>query len=174
LDNPVLMEMPYGRGSVVVAGDAYFLSNEALQNDRATRLLAWLVGPNSRVEFDESHLGVVENVGVAALARRYGMEEAFVTVLLLALLFVWRRMALFVPVPQEQAETVFSSSQTAALEALLLRSVPPAELVAVCMAEWRRTARPSEIARLGGAHAPVRGVPAPEAYNAIVRGLRRK
>jgi len=126
------------------------------------------------VEFDESHLGVVENVGAAALARHYGLEEAFVTLLLLALLFVWRRMALFVPAPREPPETVFSSSQTAALEALLLRCVPPADLAAVCSAEWQRTARASEIARLKGAHAPGRGVPAPAAYNAIVRGLRRK
>jgi len=174
LRNPVLMEMPYGRGSVVVAGDAYPLSNEALQNDRATRLLAWLVGANTRVEFDESHLGVVEDVGAAALARCYGLEEVFVTLLLLALLFVWRRMALFVPAPREPPEAVFSTSQTAALEALLLRSVAPSDLVRVCADEWRRTARASDVARMQGAQAPGPGAPAPEAYNAIVRGLRRK
>jgi hypothetical protein len=174
LGKPVLMEMPYGRGSIVVASDAYFLSNEALQNDRATRLLTWIVGPNSRVDFDESHLGVLENVGVAALARRYGMEEAFVTLLIVAILFVWQRMALFVPAPREAPDAVFSTSQTAAIEALLLRSVPPSELIAVCEAEWRRSARPSELSRLKAMPAPGQGVPIPDAYNAFARGLRRR
>jgi hypothetical protein len=174
LGKPVIMEMPYGRGSIVVAADAYFLSNEALQNDRATRLLSWVIGPNTRVEFDESHLGVVEDVGVAALARRYGLEEAFATLTLLALLFVWRRTALFVPAPPETPEAVFSTSQTAAIEALLLRSVPQSGLFEVCAAEWRRTARPSDIARLQGMPAPGRGASTADSYNAMARQLRRR
>ena len=93
-----------GAGHLVLAADVYFLSNEALQEDRSTPLLVWLIGPHTRVLFDESHLGVVADPGIAALARRYGMSGAFFTLLLLAALFVWRRMALFVPPPDDAPE----------------------------------------------------------------------
>jgi len=42
--SPVLMEMSLGRGSVVLASDTFFLSNEAMQKSRETALLAWLIG----------------------------------------------------------------------------------------------------------------------------------
>jgi hypothetical protein len=174
LGKPVVLETEYGRGSIVVAGDAYLLSNEGLLNDRAPRLLSWLIGPNSRVEFDESHLGVMEDVGVAALARRYGLTYAALTLFLLAALFIWRRTALFVPPSAEVAEATLDCSHTAALEALLLRSVPPADLIGACATEWRATAPTASLARLDGAlGAGVRGHSA-EAYNAAVRALRRK
>jgi len=170
----VILEMPYGRGSIVVAGDSYFLSNEALLKNRSTALLAWVIGPNTRVEFDESHLGVVEDVGMAALARRYGMAWAFGTLLLLAGLFIWRRMALFVPPPGELPDTALSCSHTAALEALFLRSVQPGELIATCVAEWRRTAAPKDVARLETAFAASSASSALAAYNAAARALKRR
>ncbi|MEO5961635.1 MAG: DUF4350 domain-containing protein, partial [Opitutaceae bacterium] len=70
---PVLVERSRGKGSIVLAADSYFLSNEALQQNRPTALLAWIVGPNAHVVFDEAHLGMVAQPGVAALARRYGL-----------------------------------------------------------------------------------------------------
>ena len=171
---PVIVEMPYGRGSVVFAADSYFLSNEALLKSRATPLLAWVVGPNARVVFDESHLGVQEDAGIAALARRYGMAWAFATLVLLAVLFVWRRMAAFIPPPEEMQETALSCSHTAALEELFLRSVAPADLIAACSAEWRRSAPPKAVARLEAALAAHPDSPAPAAYNAAVRALKRR
>jgi hypothetical protein len=174
MGRPVLMERRIGRGSIVVGTDAYFLSNEALLTDRATRLLSWIVGPNTRVDFDESHLGVVDGVGVARLARRYGLEWAFATFFLLALLFVWRSMTLFVPPSQEVSEVSLSFSPTAALEALLLRSVPQEDLFAVCLSEWRRTARAPDSPQLKAALGPAEGIPAETAYNATVQALRRK
>lgn len=53
----VLIERAYGRGSVVVATDTFFASNEALRDERQSGLLAWLIGPSRRVIFDETHLG---------------------------------------------------------------------------------------------------------------------
>ena len=172
---PVLMEMPCGRGSIVLAADSYFLSNESLQRDRPVALLSWLVGSQTQVEFDESHLGVIKDTGIAELARHYGLAGAFFTLLLLAALFVWRRMALFVPPPEEAPEVVLAYNQTAGLEALLRRALPPPKLAAACVAEWRRTARATDLARVEAALAACPPNTAlAGAYNAIVRALRRR
>ncbi len=174
LNQPVLLERSLGRGSIVLAGDAYFLSNEALLNDRATRLLTWMIGPNVRVVFDEGHLGVVEDVGMAALARRYGLAGALGTLGLVALLFVWKRMALFVPPQEEAPDILLDCSHTAALEELLRRSVRPGELIAACAAEWGRGAPPLAAERMRAALAAHASEPACDAYNAALRALRRK
>jgi hypothetical protein len=173
LGKPVILETQSGLGSIVVAGDAYLLSNEGLMNDRSVRLLSWVVGPNTRVEFDESHLGVMEDVGVAALARRYGLMYAAGTLVVLAILFIWRQTALFVPPPGEEAETPLDCSHTAALEALLLRSVAPADLIDACASEWKATAPPAALPRLPAALGARNRGGSPEAYNRAVRALRR-
>jgi hypothetical protein len=172
---PVLLEMPCGRGSIVLAADSYFLSNEALQKDRPLSVLAWIVGSQTQVEFDESHLGVVKEANIAELARHYGLEGAFFTLLLLAALFVWQRMVLFVPPPEEAPEVAFTYNQAAGLEALLRRALPAPKLAAACVAEWRRTARPADLARADSALAACpKGTAAVDAYNAIARVLRRR
>jgi hypothetical protein len=174
MGKPVVLETQYGLGSIVVAGDAYLLSNEGLLNDRWPHLLSWMVGPNTRVDFDESHLGVIEDVGVAALARRYGLVYAAGTLVLLACLFIWRQTALFVPPPAEEAAEPLDCSHTAALEALLLRSVARADLIEACASEWKATATPASLARLPAAIGPLSRGDAPGAYNSAVRALRRK
>lgn len=171
----VLVERQLGRGSIVLAGDSYFLSNEALQRKRAPALLAWIVGPHGRVMFDETHLGVTVQPGIAALARRYGLAGAFFTLVLLAGLFVWRRMALFVPPTESSGDVALTYHPAAGLEALLRRSVPANELAAACVAEWKPTARESEHARAEGALSSMpKGASAAARYNAIVRALRRR
>ena len=55
--NAVLIERRFnGGGSVVFASDSFFVSNEALLRDRQVDLLAWLVGPNALVVFDEAQV----------------------------------------------------------------------------------------------------------------------
>jgi hypothetical protein len=174
LGKPVVLEMRHGRGSVVVAGDAYILSNEALMKDRYPALLSWLVGQNPRVEFDEGHLGVAEETGMAALVRRYGLAGAAGTLLLLALLFIWQRTAPFVPPPEESPEVLLDCSHTKALEHLLERSIPRNRLIEACESEWRATAAPSAAARVGAALAPRPGATPADFYNAAVRALARK
>lgn len=174
--SPVMVEMPLGKGSVVLATDAFLLSNEAMQKNRGTQLLAWLIGGNARVVFTESHLGVVEDTGIAMLARRYGLAGAFFVLLLLAALFVWQRMALFVPPPPESAETALSYHPTAGLESLLRRSVPANKLVDACVAEWARSGRASETdkARVETAVGTQSKETPADTYNAIVRALKRR
>lgn len=172
---PVLIERPLGLGSIVLASDAYFLSNEALQRDRKPVLLAWAVGAFPQVDFVESHLGVLDDPGVAALARRYGLAGAFFTFLVLTALFVWRRMALFAPAQAELSSMTLEYNQTAGLEALLRRAVPPAELIKTCTAEWRTTARPPDVARVEAVLAAMpKNAPPAARYNLIVQALRRR
>lgn len=172
---PVLVERALGQGTIVLAADSYFLSNEALHRDRSSALLAWIVGPHGRVVFDEAHLGVAADPGIAALARRYGLEAAFFMFVLLAGLWVWRRMALFVPPPEEQREIAMAYHPAAGLEALLRRAVPPGELAAACAAEWRRTARPGDAARVEAAYAATpKKSSAAALHNAALRALRRR
>ncbi|HEY7160586.1 MAG TPA: DUF4350 domain-containing protein, partial [Acidobacteriota bacterium] len=45
-DHAVLVERNFGKGSLVLASETFFLSNEAMLRDRHSDLLAWLVGPN--------------------------------------------------------------------------------------------------------------------------------
>jgi hypothetical protein len=171
----VLAERKLGLGSIVLVADSYYLSNEALQNDRQPALLAWTIGPHARITFDEAHLGVQTHPGVAALARRYGLGGAFFTLLLLAALYVWRQTALFVPPPEASSELALTYHPAAGLEALLRRSVPANELVAACTREWTPTAREGDRARLDSALAKSpKNSPAAALYNSAVRALRRR
>jgi hypothetical protein len=142
-----------------------------MQKQRAPALLAWLAGPHREIVFSEGHLGVVENAGVAALARRYGLTGAGVVLALLAGLFAWQRLMLFVPPAPAGAEVALAYRPTAGLEALLRRALPPGKLLPACLAEWRRTARAGDLAHVESAAAA--RAPA-DAYNAVVRTLRRR
>src|SRR5436309_2954544 len=57
---PVVIERTMGEGTIVLAADSYLLSNEAMRRDRHPEFLAWLVGANRRIVFDETHFGVKE------------------------------------------------------------------------------------------------------------------
>lgn len=169
---PVLVERALGAGSIVFAADSFFVSNEAMQLAREPALLAWLVGPHARVVFDEAHLGVREDTGIAALGRRYGLGATFVTFLLFAALFVWRRAAAFVPPAPEEPVAGLDYKPTAGIEALLRRSVPPRRLAETCLAEWSASARSEDIGRAAPAIAAHAASPA-AAHNAAARALGR-
>ena len=96
-DQPVIIEKAMGQGSIVFTADSFFVSNEALLLDRNPELLTWLIGPNSRIVFDEHHLGVTKTRGVAALIRTYRLQWFFVSIALLAVLVVWKNATHFVP-----------------------------------------------------------------------------
>jgi len=172
---PVMIERTLGRGSIVVVADAYFLSNEAIQRDRAPALLAWLIGRETEVEFNEGALGVVEDRGVMALARSYGLTGAFIAFAIAAALFIWNRTALFIPPASESEEAALTYNQVAGLEALMRRTFARDELAAACMKEWQPTARDVDVTRAQQASdaAPAKSSPA-LIYNTIVRALRHR
>jgi hypothetical protein len=128
---------------VILIADSYLLTNGSLANDRETGFLGWLFRKQTTVLFDESHFGLTENPGVVSLARRYGLESAFVVLLILALLFVWANRYTLVPksadrspgnliVPGQGGETVLMN--------LLRRSLPPRELLSTSADLWRKAA----------------------------------
>ena len=170
--NPVVVERRFGSGSVVLATDSYFLSNEALSKERHADLLAWLIGPNTRVFFDEAHLGVVENPGVASLMRRYRLYWLGAGLLLLAALFIWKNAAGFVPpYPEEERESYVAGKEAAAgFVNLLRRNVPAREVLNVCFAEWTKSllhGNPHLIARVDQAQEVL------EKENALPASIRK-
>jgi hypothetical protein len=139
--NAVLMERNFAHGSVVLATDSYFASNEAMEKDRHADLLAWLIGTNSQVVFDESHLGIVDTGGVAKLMRQYRLHGLMAGFILLAGLFIWKNSSsLAPPLTDESREPFIAGKDSAAGFAnLLRRNLAPRDLLAVCFAEWKKS-----------------------------------
>ena len=138
----VMAERKRGAGSIVVATDSFFTSNEALVDDRQTELLAWLVGPSNRVVFDEAHLGIVNSPGLAALARKYRLHGGALVLVILAGLFLWKNSSSLAPPRRaaRDAEDVIPGRATGAgFVSLLKRSIPTERVVAVCLDEWKKT-----------------------------------
>jgi len=138
---PAIMERPMGHGSIVLAADSYFLSNEAMRKERAPLLLAALLGPNSRIVFDESHLGVREQPGIATLVRKYDLGGLVAALAVLAWLFVWQTSSSFLPPQpdQEDAEIVTGKDSASGFISLLRRGIAPTRLIAVCVEQWKQS-----------------------------------
>jgi hypothetical protein len=139
--SPVLIERTFRNGSVVMATDSYFVSNEAMAADRHADLLAWLIGANRNVVFDEAHLGIVETSGVAVLMRKYHLQGLAAGLILLAGLFIWKNATSLVPPhtggPRENL--IVGRDATAGFVNLLRRSIAPRDLLATCFAEWKKS-----------------------------------
>ncbi len=141
---PVVIERNFGAGTIVLAADTYFLSNEAMANGRDPGLLAWIVGAHRRIVFDESHLGVSRQPGIAGLARKYRLYGLIPGLALLAGLFVWRNASSFPP-PRRAAGETEGPSHAAGRDAgeafvnLLRRNIPPREILHACLDEWARS-----------------------------------
>jgi hypothetical protein len=150
---PVVIERTMGRGSIVICADSFCFSNEALRREREPELLAWVVGPAHEVIFDETHLGVHEDPGVATLARKYRLGGVVAALLLLAGLFIWRNSVSFMPPYEEQlaserGELVEGKDSAAGFINLLRRNIAPADLMKVCLEQWNahfaHSRKPSE------------------------------
>jgi hypothetical protein len=141
--NPVVIERKVGRGTLVMATDSYYLSNEALLKDRQAGLLSWLIGPSRCVVFDEAHFGIVESGGVAVLLRKYRLEWLVAGLVLLAGLFIWKNSLSFVPLPASRGGEEFVAGKDAAagFVNLLRRNIAPGEVLNVCFAEWTKSLR---------------------------------
>ena len=140
---PLIVERPYGKGSIVVCADSYFMSNEALLTERHTRLLVWLLGGHANLVFDEAHLGIYKQPSVAQLIRHYRFHWFFAGLAILAFLFVWKSAVYFIPPPEENSqqgdEVVSEKDYTQGLVALLRRNFSTDQLLQVCAREWEQT-----------------------------------
>ena len=139
---PVVIERRLGRGSIVLAADSYFLSNEAMRNERHPQLLAHLFDGPPALVFDEEHLGVRDAPGIASLARKYRLHGVVAGILLIALLFVWKNSARFIPAYRDDAcdaDIVLGKESSAGFINLLRRTIQPADILSFCLAEWRKS-----------------------------------
>lgn len=139
----VIIERSWGQGTLVLLGDSYLLTNEAMRSERHPALLAWLLGSSNKVVFDETHLGTVERLGVASLIRRYRLEGLLIAMALTLALVVWRNSASLVPKREADEATRYQVLRerdlASGLTNLLRQSVPQSNIVDVCLNEWRRT-----------------------------------
>jgi hypothetical protein len=141
--HPVMIERPFGKGSLVLCADSFFISNEALRSERQPQLLVWLLGPNSKIIFDEAHFGINKQPSVAALLRHYRFHRVLWVLAVMALLFVWKNAVYFVPPRKDEnsagADVVSDKDYTRGLIAMLRRNIPSREILEVCGQEWERT-----------------------------------
>jgi hypothetical protein len=153
--HPVIVERSFGAGCLALATDSYFVSNEALRRERHAELLAWLVGGRRDIIFDETHLGVEERPGVAALMRQYHLQGVLLGLALLAVLFVWKNSAPLVPpapgpLDEGGGALVRGREASAGFASLLRRGIAPADILFTCFAEWKSACarQPRAAARL--------------------------
>lgn len=140
--NPVVVERKFGRGTVVIATDSYFVSNEAMLKDRHADFLAWLVGSSKTVVFDEAHLGTVVTSGVSGLMRKYRLYWFIAGLIVLAVLFIWKNSLSLAPqfAEQKQEEYIAGKEAAAGFVNLLRRNIPVSKLLETCFAEWKKSA----------------------------------
>lgn len=138
---PVALTRPLPGGQLVLLGDSYAISNEAMFRHREPAFLAWLAGAGTPLIFDETHLGVEEHPGVAALGRRFGLQWLPLALLLVAALYLWKNAVPMLPRrPAGDFRTAAAVTGEAGpgLASLLQRFIPLSELAATCAREWRR------------------------------------
>jgi hypothetical protein len=134
------LERQFGKGSVVLVGNSYPLSNEGLREERDAALLVKLVGSAEEVVFDENHFGVIETGSVAKLMRKYHLEGALAVLGLVAVLFLWRNASSLLPSRAPRADqAVTGRDSLEGMTALLRRGIAERDLVRVCYEEWKKT-----------------------------------
>lgn len=142
--HPGIIERRFGRGTIVLCADSYCFSNEALLRERLPELLAWLIGKNGNVVFDETHFGIQEKPGIAGLARKYRLHWLFAGIVLLAGLFIWKNSTCFVP-PHDNDPSMGSNDftserdNTEGLVSLLRRNISPRDILGVCIEELEKS-----------------------------------
>ncbi|NQT94037.1 MAG: hypothetical protein HQ559_14845, partial [Lentisphaerae bacterium] len=139
---PIIIERKIGTGTLVLSAATFFVSNEAVRDERHPELLAWILGPHHTIVFDEFRHGMTETVGLAELARRYRLHGAGAGLLLLALFFVWHSASALVPATgegvEEPTDTVGRTS-VSGLVNLLRRNVPANRVLSAALGEWKKS-----------------------------------
>ena len=142
---PVVVQRPWGDGKVVMLADSYLLSNEALRNHRYPGLLTWLVQPGNTFIFDESLKGLVEQPGMAGLARQYRLHGVFGALLVVVVLFIWRQSAIFItPVREERTapytQPAAGRDTSQGLVHLARQHIDTKTLLTICFQAWKTQA----------------------------------
>jgi hypothetical protein len=144
-ERPVVIERQLGGGTITLAVDSYYFSNEALLKHRQPELIAWFIGPHRKVIFDETHLGVNETPGMAALVHKYHLHGLVAGLVVLAALFVWKSSSSLIPRepqgPRDAGapEVVLGRESAAGFINVMRRNIRKNDLLAVCLTEWRQS-----------------------------------
>jgi hypothetical protein len=147
-DRPVFIQRAWGKGQIIVASDSFFVSNEALWDERRPQLLSFLAGAPGQLLFDETHLGTEHQEGVMALAEQFRLEGYVLGMALVAGLFLWRNSVPLVPPRAVSSDapvggTVSGKDSRSGLVNLLRRNISPAEILKVSFHEWKRGVTPA-------------------------------
>jgi hypothetical protein len=139
---PVVVQRPWGRGTVVMVADSYLLSNEALRNNRNSGLLTWLVHPGNAIVFDETLKGLIKQPGMAGLARQYRLHGVVAAVLAVVGLFIWRQSAIFIaPVQTEMdpdhTQPAAGRDTSRGLVYLARQHIDLRSLMTICLKAWK-------------------------------------
>ncbi len=136
----IAIERPFGKGTVAfLAGSSAFSNRSSVAMDRLPQVTAAL-GSNSRIVFDESHLGIAESGSVMGLARRFHMLGLAAGLAICAALFIWRNASAFPPPksmgPDSGSVPLTGRTSAEGLLTLLRKNITPRELSAACWQEW--------------------------------------
>ena len=176
--SPAIVERAFGKGSIVLVADSRLFGNRSVADAKQTELLTRIIGPHTRIVFDEAHFGIVESGSVVALARRFRLHGLALGLALVALLFIWKNASSFPPISSAPpAEKVLGRTSVAGLVTLLHRHIAPDRLAAACCQEWLKShAREIAPARRAQAEAAIRNQPdrPTEALREIQTILRAK
>ncbi len=152
---PVVIERAFGSGSIVLTASSAVFANQNLAADRNSALLIRLLGGNTRVIFDESHLGVQDTGSVLGLVHKYRLDGTLWGLLALAIAFVWSNAAGFPPPGRRVAAPNTGHDARAGLAQLLRRQIPTARIIDVCIAEWERTNTRAKLPRAANGTDPI-------------------
>ena len=94
-------ERKVGNGSIVISTDSYLFSNEALKKSYSPTFLSRVIGNSSEIVFDETHLGSIQQSGVATLARQHNLKWLLFALLAVAAVFIWKSITSFIPRSEE-------------------------------------------------------------------------
>lgn len=140
---PVVMERRLGKGSVVIATDSFFVSNEALHREAVPEFLIWMVGDKKNIVFDETIHGTMESGGTMKLIRHYRLHGLFLGMVVFVALWAWRSGSTLAPANSaiehgfvSTGESVGGQETGRGLIHLLKRSIPRNNLLEHCFEIW--------------------------------------
>jgi hypothetical protein len=156
-----------------------------MAQDRHPDLLAWIVGSQKIIYFDEAHFGITESVNMAGLIRRYRLHWTVACFVLLAILFVWKNSSSLAPLPVEERQPAFVVGKESGegFVNLLRRNVLPRDLLKTCIQQWKQAAttnfqsihkKEAEAAMAKASAAEVKGNVTVEQYRDISRILQKR
>ncbi len=185
----VVIERSYGKGTVVLASDTYFASNESLHHGAEPGFLLWLTGGKEKVIFDETIHGTIETGGAMKLIRRYRAYGVILGILVFMALWVWRSAVPLVRGSDEldrglvgEGGMVLGEGTGSGLIRLLRRSIPSSLLLSHCIEVWAQSRAAGNAASERGKVDPIlerhrldpKGFGIVESYRAMIDLLRKR